>query len=286
MYADDTQLYTAVEPGHVDLTSIQLCTNDIHRWYAENGMMLNPTKSETIAVGTRAQVAVAAASGAVDIAGSQVPFSDCVKLLGHTIDSTLSFDKHVSNVVRGCNYHIRALRHIRPVITPEVATTVACSMVSSRLDYCNSLLHGTTAKNIKRLQTVQNDLARTVLQVSRRTSASQSLKNLHWLPIKQRIDFKIATTVYKLRQTKTPAYLSELIVDYQPSRTLRSADKLLLRELEGPVRKLAFSSKAFSIFGPTVWNSLPVNCRSCSSLETFKRTLKTELFNRASADPT
>jgi hypothetical protein len=285
MYADDTQLYTALEPSRVDLTPIQQCTNDIHRWYAENGMMLNPTKSEIIAVGTRAQVEVASASRAVDVAGTRVPFSDHVKLLGVTIDSTLSFDRHVSSVVRSCNYHIRALRHIRSVITSEVATTVACSLVSSRLDYCNSLLHGTTAKNLKRLQTVQNDLARTVQNVGRRTSANNSLKTLHWLPIRERIDYKIATIVYKLRQTKTPAYLSETIVDYQPPRTLRSADKMLLRELEGPVRKLAFSSKAFSIFGPAVWNSLTVNCRSCSSLETFKRTLKTELFNRACVVP-
>ena len=79
-------------------------------------MMLNPTKSEVISVGTRVQAAAAAASGTVEIAGSQVPFSSDVKLLGVTIDSTVSFDKHISSVVRGCNYHLRALRHIRPLI--------------------------------------------------------------------------------------------------------------------------------------------------------------------------
>ena len=146
MYADDTQLYTSLQPSQIDLTAIQLCTNDIHRWYAENGMMLNPTKSEVIAVGTRVQAAAAAASGTVEIAGSQVPFSSDVKLLGVTIDSTVSFDKHISSVVRGCNYHLRALRHIRPLITTDVAKSVACSLISSRLDYCNSLLHGTSAK--------------------------------------------------------------------------------------------------------------------------------------------
>jgi hypothetical protein len=284
MYADDTQLYTAIQPGHIDLTSIQQCTNDIHRWFAENGMMLNPSKSEAIAIGTRAQVTAASAGGTVDIASTPVPFSDSIKLLGVTIDSTLSFDKHVTGVVRSCNYHMHALRHIRPVITAEVAKTVACSMVSTRLDYCNSLLYGTTAKNLQRLQVVQNDLARTVLQVSRGSSATCSLKSLHWLPVKTRIDYKIATTVYKLRSSSTPAYLSELISDYQPSRELRSADKLLLRELEGPVRKLAFSSKAFSISAPIVWNSLTVNCRECNNFETFKRTLKTELFNKAFID--
>jgi len=240
-------------------------------------MLLNPTKSEAIAVGTRAHVAAASASGAVIVAGNRVTFRDSVKLLVVTVDSTLSFDQHVINVVRNCNYHLRALRYIRPLITTDVAKMVACSLVSSRLDYCNSLLRNTTAKNLHRLQTVQNDLARTVLQTSRRTSATQSLKVLHWLPIKERIDFKIATTVYKIRQAHVPSYLSELIVDYQPIRTLRSADKAFLREISGPAQKLALSSKAFSVSGPAVWNSLSHNCRSCNSLSTFKRTLKTEL---------
>lgn len=284
MYADDTQLYTSLQPSQIDLTAIQLCTNDIHRWYAENGMMLNPTKSEVIAVGTRVQAAAAAASGTVEIAGSQVPFSSDVKLLGVTIDSTVSFDKHISSVVRGCNYHLRALRHIRPLITTDVAKSVACSLISSRLDYCNSLLHGTSAKNIHRLQVVQNDLARAVLMTGRRSSATESLKTLHWLPITERINYKIAVTVYKLRQSHSPQYLSELLVNYQQPRTLRSSDKLLLREPEGPVRKLALSTKAFSVFAPSVWNSLTLNCRMCTSLNSFKRTLKTELFIKAYTD--
>src|SRR5664279_1749555 len=225
MYADDTQLYTALKQNkqnNIDLTVIQQCTNDIHRWYAENGMLLNPTKSEAIAIGTRAQVAAASANGAVIVAGNRVPLSDSVKLLGVTIDSVLSFDQHVINVVRGCNYHLRALRHIRPLITTDVAKTVACSMVSSRLDYCNALLHLTTVKNLNKLQTVQNDLACIVLQTNRQTSATHSLQTLHWLPIKHRTVYKIATTVFKLRQTHLPSYLSELIVDYQPLRALRS----------------------------------------------------------------
>ena len=176
---------------------------------------------------------------------------------------------------------MRALRHIRPLITTDVAKSVACSLISSRLDYCNSLLHGTSAKNIHRLQVVQNDLARAVLMTGRRSSATESLKTLHWLPITERINYKIAVTVYKLRQSHSPQYLSELLVNYQQPRTLRSSDKLLLRE---PERKLALSTKAFSVFAPSVWNSLTLNCRMCTSLNSFKRTLKTELFIKAYTD--
>jgi hypothetical protein len=102
MYADNTQLYV-LHPDHIDLTVIQQCTNDIHRWYAENGMLPNPTKSAAIAVGTRALVAAASASGAVIVAGNHAAFSGSVKLLGVTIDSILSFDQYIINVIRNCN---------------------------------------------------------------------------------------------------------------------------------------------------------------------------------------
>ena len=100
------------------------------------------------------------------IAGSTVQFNDALKLLGITLDASLSFDKHVTNVVRACTFHIRALRHIRPLLTLEAAKAVAVSIVGSRLDYCNSLLYCTTGSNFDRLQRVPNTLARVVFRAS------------------------------------------------------------------------------------------------------------------------
>jgi len=134
------------------------------------------------------------------------------------------------------------------------------------------MLYDTTEKNLKRLQIVQNDLVYLLL------------KRLHLLPVKQRINFKIATTVFKLKHSGTPEYLSELLVNYQPSRTLRSSDKLLLHELGGPASKLVFSAKVFAFSGPKIWNSLKLECRSCDTLANFKRKLKTDLCKTAYKD--
>jgi len=81
-----------------------------------------------------------------------VRFRDTVKLLGVTLDSTLTMDRHTTEVIRSCNYHIHALRHIRPLLTLDVANTIGHSIVASRLDYANALLHGTSADNLDRLQ--------------------------------------------------------------------------------------------------------------------------------------
>src|SRR5271157_4075638 len=91
-----------------------------------------------------------------------------------------------------------------------------------------TILYGTSAHNIAKLQIVQNDLARAVLQLPRRASATQALKELHWLPVAQRIKHKVATLTYTVRHTSQPAYLQELITDYVPTRTLRSSGGMLL----------------------------------------------------------
>ena len=93
------------------------------------------------------------------VAGVDIVFSVQLKSLGVTLDQSLSLDRHVSNIVKSSNFNIRALRHIRPMLDKTVANTMACSIVSTRLDYCNSLLYGTSVSNIQRLQRVQNTLA-------------------------------------------------------------------------------------------------------------------------------
>jgi hypothetical protein len=83
-----------------------------------------------------------------------------VRSLGVTLNKKLTFDQHVTDICRSCYYHIRAFRHVRELLPDEIARTVACSLVSSRLDYCNSLFVGMTKSNFCKLQRVQNTLAR------------------------------------------------------------------------------------------------------------------------------
>ena len=147
---------------------MEQCATNVSRWFTENSLLLNPTKTEAVLFGTGQRLRQVPSIQGVDVAGTSVKFSDDVKLLGVTLDSALSFNKHVTNVVRCCHYHIRALRHIRPVLTLNTAKTIAASIVGNRLDYCNSVLHGVSQSNIDRLQRVQNVLAIELLYRHRR----------------------------------------------------------------------------------------------------------------------
>jgi len=124
--------------------------------------LLNLNKTEAVFFGTRAQQKKIDPSAGIDVTGANIAFSPSVKLLGVTLDEDLTLDRHVTDIIRGCNYQTRALRHIRPLIDLPTARMVAQGVVASRLDYCNGLLYGTSTRNVERLLVAQNTLARAV----------------------------------------------------------------------------------------------------------------------------
>ena len=133
----------------------------------------------------------AAAVATVSVAGVQLPVADQMKVLGVVLDRRLTFDKHASAVAPSCIYHARAIRHIRHLISTDLAPhTLACSLILSRVDYCNALLHGAPASSIQKLERVQSIAARIVLQATRRSDLTLLLRQLHWLPVRQRITYK------------------------------------------------------------------------------------------------
>ena len=155
-------------------------------------MLLNPSKTEAVLFGTRVQRDKIDTAVGVDVAGALIQFGDSVKLLGVNQDATLSFDRHIKEVIRSCSYHTRALRYIRPSLNLEAAKMIAQGIVSARLDYCNSLLHGTSAGNFDRLQVAQNALARAVCQTPWSLSATELRHSLHLLHVRR--DVRLQTS--------------------------------------------------------------------------------------------
>jgi len=145
-----------------------------------------------------------------------------MKVLGVFLDRRLTFEKQVMAVARSCNYHAQAIRHICHLLTTELATTLACRLILTRLDYCNSLLHGAPSSSIRKLQRVQNNTTRIILQAPRRSHVWPLLRQLHYLPVRYQIDYKLAVMTYKVRTTATPTYLSRHLTLRQPARTLSS----------------------------------------------------------------
>ena len=277
-YADDTQLFLAITASTIrsNLSTLEICSQAVKHWFADNDLLLNADKSEVMLVGSSPQLKAASSINTVSVAGVSLPVSSVIKSLGVAIDSRLTFDTHVRAVCKACNYHIWALRHIRHYLPLPVAQTLACSIVGSRLDYCNSVLYGAPKSSIAKLQRVQNMLARVVLSKPRRSHSAELLQSLHWLPVKERIDFKVALLTYKVRNTSTPDYLNCLLTNRViNSVTLRSSSKQVLHV---PRSRTVCGARAFSIAAPTIWNKLPADVQMANSAACFKSRLKTFSF--------
>ena len=283
MFADDTQLHDAAAPA--DITTLASKTSDainnVANWMESNMLKMNEDKTELMCVGSSQKVknACSEISNGLMIGDNFLNFSDNVKNLGVVLDSSLSMEKHISHLCKAIFFHIRRISRIRHLLSVDCTNKLCVSFILSRLDYCNALLYGLPDKFLDKLQRVQNCAARLVLRKGKRCSASSLLKTLHWLPVRARIEYKIASLCFKcLSDCPFPEYLSDLIVPYSPSRSLRSKDSALLCTPRFNLK--TFGKKSFTVAGPVVWNSLPLHLRLTKTLPTFKKNLKTYLFDK------
>ena len=240
--------------------------------------ILNRDKTEIMTISTR-QGLQAFKEEPVSVAGTLVQPVSHVKNLGAFFNATLNMETFVAHTCKVAFCQLRNIARIRPYLDMPTTEKVIHAFVSSRVDYCNSLLLGAPISLIQKMQRVQNMAARVVTQTQKYDHISPALVKLHWLPIQNRIQYKVLLMVYKCLHNAAPVYLSSLLSHYVPSRSLRSADKSLLSVPKSKLR--SFGDNAFYCFAPKMWNALPCNVRSAGSLTEFKSELKTYLFKKS-----
>jgi len=128
-------------------------------------------------------------------------------------------------------------------------------------------------------QRAQNAAARIVTQKPSRLSSVDTLHELHWLLVQWHTKFKLTSLTFKVMPAGTPLYLSRLLIPYCPSRVLRSSSSCNL--LQVPYTNVIFSSCSLRAAAPSIWNSLPDSLRSSGTLHSFRRHLKTHLYQAA-----
>ena len=251
IYADDTQIYFCFRPTSTfailnGVHRIQQCVLDVHEWMAANLLKLNADKTEIMVIGSRVQLAkfmvTSISIGCINVPITRMP----VRNLGVMFDSMLSMSCQVGQVIRSANYHLRNFNIVREMLTLDATKKLVHSLVTSRLDYCNSLLAGISTGLVDRIQLVQNTAARVVTRRKKYDHITHELKNLHWLPVKYRIDFNVLTLVFKALHGQTPSYHSDVLEVQQYQYTgLRSASSLSL--VVPRTKCVTFGDRAFSV---------------------------------------
>ena len=195
------------------------------------------------------------------------------KNLGFILDSIMCFNTQVKKVIKGCYASLRKLSRIKRFLSRDELLLLTVTLVFSQMDYCNSLYYRLHSDTLHMLQVVQNNAARLVAKVNRfdGISTEMLLKQFHWLRVKERIEYKLITIVFKCLHGLAPVDLSSSIVQSKSERTYK---------LNVPSFNCRYGERSFSVAGPRLWNDLPLCIRSTSNLVNFKKLLKTHLFKK------
>jgi len=182
-YADDSQLYLTFKPNdnvsaRKALCRVEICLSDIGSWMHTNMLKLNTDNTEVIVFSLKHNEQFVN-DISVSVGTSQIKPSSVVRNLGAFFDSRMNMESHINAVCRSCYAQLRQIGQIRQYITSDATKSLVNSLVTSRLDYCNSLLYGVPKTTLNKLHTVQNTVARIISKTSRSFHITPILKELH-----------------------------------------------------------------------------------------------------------
>ena len=279
LYADDSQKYTIFDLKDYANTVLKMETlaKDILNWMYLNRLKIND-KTEVLLISSKHAPVLNVDHIPLSVDELSITPSSAVRNLGVMVDQHLMLESHVKNIARSAFLKIREISYFRRFLTLKAAKSLMHAYVTSRIDYCNSLLIGLPNNLIRKLQSVLNTAARVVTMTRKYDSITPVLYSLHWLPVKFRIQFKLALLVFKALNGLAPQYLVNKLT-YKPVTKLRSSNQKLLVIPRSNLK--SYGDRSFSVAGSKLWNSLPKTLRMCQSITTFKKLLKTHLFRNA-----
>ena len=215
------------------------------------------------------------------INGNTMEVAATAKDLGVIIDSDLSFKDQINRVVRTAGYHLKNIAFVKKYLDEKTIKMLVHNHVISKLDYCNSLYYDLPNYTLKKLQYVMNRAARLVKGLPLRERITPALIDLHWLPIKARIVFKICVLTYQALKFGKPEYIRHLLEDFHVDTTLVLRHSAECHRLNEPRCNLKLGFRAFEKSAPRLYNKLPEHVKSSSNVKIFKKKLKTHLFKEA-----
>ena len=227
---------------------MQSCISDVKALATANMPKLNDNMTELKLVTSKRTKHLHSLPTSINIGNAQIPFKQSVVNLGFTLDCHLTMNANVSNIARTCYFELRRLASICRFLTSTATATLVSAYVLSRIDYCNSLLFGSTHDVTSHMQQIQNHAARVILRLPMSSSITTHLKSLHWLPVKVRGTYKIACLCYHCHSSTSPSYVADML----QKKTLHTCNTR---------SKATLGDRSFSLASSSVWHSIPDDVR-------------------------
>ena len=212
-FADDLQLQMSTPPDGISelLHSIQSSIGNVKAWAIANMLKLNDNKTDIMLVTSKRIKHLHNLPTSITIVNAQIPFKQSVKKLGSTLDCHITMNVHFTKIARTRYFELRHLASICGFQTSTATATIVSAFVLSRIDYCNSLLFGSTDDVTSHLQRIQNNAARVILRLLMSSSITTHVKSLQWLPFKVRSIYKIACLCYHCHSSTAPSHVADTL---------------------------------------------------------------------------
>ena len=282
MYADDTQLYLKFKPHKYNWAILKMeeCLSEIRLWMSENLLKLNDKKTEFMVIGKSNPLSKLPSDKSITIGQELIFPTSTARNIGAVLYIHLDIPAQVRSVCKASYIQLPYISRIRKYLTYEATSTLINALVTSNLDYNNSILFhvfGLPGYVLKPLQMVQHCAARLITHTRKYDRITPVLMEQHWLSVEARIHYKIAVLVFKSLNQSAPKYLQEIVTPYKSPRDgLQLENNNTIKKRKRGQRWCGDQSFAFA--AGHIWNSLPLDLRKCEKFDTFEKGLKTHLF--------
>ena len=272
MYADDTNI-TFASNNLIDLErEMNKDLRNIATWLTANKLTLNILKSEYMLISSRQRIAAFGGNFKLECNGMSLSMVVKTKCLGLQIDKHLTWDSHVNSITKKVVSALVMLKRIKRLVPYKNLISVYKSTIEPYFDYCSTVWNSIGSELSSKLQRLQNRAARIITGARYTKRSKEVLSRLGWQTLKQRRLEQTAIMMFKISNKMTPNYLEEMFQRDFGSKVydLRSSD----RNYVLPKNRTDYYNKSFAFTGAKVWNSLPNDLKQITSLETFKKRLK------------
>ena len=278
-YVDDSKILLSFTVANVDCLKQQL-EEDLYliaNSCSENELLINPGKTKYMLIGTRQNLQQLPVDMTINFLNETITPVSFAKDLGMTIDSYLTYDQHITNLVSSCMNSLCQINRVKKCFDKEALTLIVPALVMNKMFYCSTVWSNTSSTNIKKLQLVQNFACRMITNTGKFDHISPGLRELNWLPVKEQLLLREAIMMYKCVNELAPHYLSDLFTKRSDihQRDTRSHDLLQI-----PLYKTSAGQRSFHYRGVTIWNDLDIKFKKLDSLKTFKNELKRSMLEQ------
>lgn len=245
-------------------------------WCCRNSLLINPGKTKFLLFGSPQLLKNFTEGFSLNFLGKTLHPVFSAKDLGVIIDAHLKFDEHISKLVSSCISKLCQINRIRHLLDQETSTLIVQTLVLSKLFYCSSVWSGTAAKNIKKLQLVQNFAARVISKTYKYDHITPVLQELKWLPVDRQLQYRDTIHIFKCLNGLSPSYLSN---KFYQCGTIHEHSTRNRNDLSIPKFQTTTGQRSFHYRAVKLWNNLDNSFKSINDIKLFKVELKKHLLN-------